>query len=826
MKYLKSIVLLLHCAHYTTYSFIIKPKPNSNRYAYGYTVPSYENEKLKGSSDTSSLPASISSNFLSLFSNLKRSKEEEKDIIVIGGGIAGLSIALELTLKHNRKVCILEKSSVDKQGKNGSGSFAAAGMLAPQSERLPLGPLLDCCYASREMYSDFVDVVEELAAQCDNKEYFLCDDDDDNDNNDNDNRHKVGYRSKGGFIAPAFAGDSVSSWAPPEGYGKALWLDDIQVKSLEPELHPDVIGGWWFPQETSVDARRLTCSLGAACHVLGVDMCFGEDYAVDSLDLNDGQCTAVRTVNGHVYKGNKVIVANGSWMRDLLPVPIIPHKGQSMSLKPINNNAHAPPLLNRVLFAQDTYIVPKADGRIIIGATVEPGSFDTSVTSGGMMHVMTAATGLIPALRHYQIDEMWAGLRPTTPDKAPILGKTPWDNLIIAGGYWRNGILLAPKTSQLIADLATDTLSTHDQTLLDAFAWDRFLSSGEGASTKLALQSKYASSVHPLQYHSNTHESSTTNNIAGTELGFYSDATVAKQERKNERDSMFNDDTKQFDDIFEKAAMDGKKDGSAFVYHGYDGPTIDHSNSWNEARDRGHHAVLDKINQIEAARDTPGNDYDTHVQDHVSTSALDTNDKVPSLLTDSDSTNYDKSLQDLYQTIRNNKAEASKSYDTNSTHTSTIPTETPKKEFNFKIFHLHKDTGEKTLVPPGIKPDEFERILAAKNGQQLDNTNTSTEKTFDAAIHHDNPLVQQMNAAEKRGQQDASSTTDTFVQRMVAAEKNGQHDASSTTAPDEKTYDGYMTLQEGEFDMTTWRSSRQQNRKDYVNKGEVGAERE
>lgn len=922
MKYTHLIVL--QYAYLLTDSFVIKP----NNHASFIQKSIKKETKLK----------SISSKWLSLFNK----KTIEKDVVVIGGGISGLSIALELTLKHDKKVTILEKSSIDKQGKNGSGSFAAAGMLAPQSERLPLGPLLDICYASREMYSDFVDVVEELASKG-KKEYLYK------------GEEGCGYRSKGGFIAPAFAGDSVSSWAPPEGYGNAMWLDDIQVKSLEPELHPDVIGGWWFPEDTSVDARRLTCSLAAACDALGVDMCFGDEYAVQSLDLNHGECKGVRTANGSIYKGGKVVVANGSWMRDLVPVPIIPHKGQSMSLTPPNHKANDPPLLNRVLFAQDTYIVPKSDGRIIIGATVEPGSFDTSVTSSGVMHVITAATGLIPALRNYNIDEMWAGFRPTTPDKAPILGKTPWENLIIAGGYWRNGILLAPKTSQLIADLATDNLSLEDTTLLDAFAWDRFLSSGDEASTKLALQSKYASSVHPLQYHSDS-----SNTIVGTELGFYSDATVAKEERKKERNSMFTVDDQDLLDTFEKAALAGKKDGSAFVYR-------DESTPSKKKDD--HDSVLQKISQIEA---TTGEDESVESQE--------SEPSIVDQLTLSTDDNSNKSMDELYQTIVKNKA--SKDYQTESTVSDNEP---KKKEFHFKIYHVDKQTGEKILVPPGTKPEAFERMLAAKKGH----IQTPGEKTFDAAVHDDNTFVQQMAAADektydgyvtlqdgdfdmrtwknarmqnrfdsvndgqvgaereeddnkevsssvdansesdkdteasssvvedsqndkerskdksmedlyqtiqenkakasqahpivetdsttseapkkefnfkifrmdpktgekilvppgtkpevfermlaaKNGQEDATPTPpgektfdaavhedNTFVQRMIAAEQKGKE--LKETTPDEKTYDGYVTLEDGDFDMSTWKNSRQQNRFDFVNNDEVGAELE
>eukprot|EP00957_Ditylum_brightwellii_P110148 8401176-Ditylum_brightwellii.AAC.1 len=247
-------------------------------------------------------------------------------------------------------------------------------------------------------------------------------------------------------------------------------------------------------------------------------------------------------------------------MRDLLPVPITPHKGQSFSLRMPPNT---PPILSRVLFAQDTYIVPKADGRIVVGATVEAGTFDKHVTPAGLMHCISNALHLVPSLSTLPIEETWVGLRPTTPDKGPILGRTPWSNLHIAGGYWRNGVLLAPKTGQLLADLVTGTLSEEDETLLDAFAWDRFTDPKRGK--ELAAKARYASAMHPV--HSRSKGEGVAASV-GTELGFYEGAGAATDERKRDREALFGGG--DGDDDFERAAMLGLEDASAFFLGGDD----------------------------------------------------------------------------------------------------------------------------------------------------------------------------------------------------------------------------------------------------------------
>ncbi|KAH8067298.1 MAP kinase [Aureococcus anophagefferens] len=280
------------------------------------------------------------------------------DVVVVGGGMSGLSTALELR-RRGRSVCVLSRDLAQ------AATLAAGGMLAPQAERLPGGPLLDLCVRSREAWPAWLATLDDPPPL-----------------------HAVG-----GFVSPCLdVNDPVGTWKPVEAAGPAEWLEGAALRAMEPSLGPKALGGWWYPLETWVDPVRAHAALLRTCEREGVDVRTGVD--VEGLDLErSGTCGGVRLAGGDVLTGDEYCVAAGAWLRNLLPVPVDAQKGQMVALK-----------------APTAAIAEKAPRRVVYGADCY-------------------ATALCPGLGDFEVDEAWSGLRPTTVDGAPVLGRTRWTNL-------------------------------------------------------------------------------------------------------------------------------------------------------------------------------------------------------------------------------------------------------------------------------------------------------------------------------------------------------------------------------------------------------------
>jgi glycine oxidase len=358
------------------------------------------------------------------------SAEHGSDAVIIGGGVIGLAIAWRAAL-GGLSVTVIDPSP----GKG--ASWAAAGMLAPVTE-VEHGEhaLLSLNLASAERYPSFVAELEEASGQA------------------------VGYRPCG-TLAVAFDGDDKAVLDELQLFQQRLGLKSEQLssrdcRSLEPLLAPVVRGGLLVHGDHQVDNRRLSFALLVAAARAGVEVIAGRAAVIC-----DGEVVAgVELESGERIPAPCVVVAAGCWSSgiggipaDSVP-PVRPVKGQILRLR----NATASPFLSRnlrgLVAGDQVYLVSRADGELVIGATVEEQGFDVTVTAGAVRQLLHDAWRIVPGVAELELVESYAGLRPGTPDNAPILGEAPGvDGLIMACGHYRNGVLLTPATADAIAGL-------------------------------------------------------------------------------------------------------------------------------------------------------------------------------------------------------------------------------------------------------------------------------------------------------------------------------------------------------------------------------------
>lgn len=361
------------------------------------------------------------------------------DVLILGGGIIGLAIALELRLQ-GASVTVLSRNFAE------AATQAAAGMLAPQAEQILPGPMLDLCLRSRDRYPDWVRKLEGLTGL--DAGYWAC-----------------------GILAPGFGAGGQGGRRAREQEGAEIdsssdrWLDRAAIHTHQPGLSLEVSGGKWYPQDGQVDNRLLAKALLAAVRDCGVEVRSG--VTVEQVRTQGDRAIGVRTSVGDLQAGHYVL-ATGAWSQELLPIPVTPRKGQMLAVRvPIDQ----PLPLQTVLFGSEIYIVPRRDGRIVIGATSEDVGFRSDNTPAGIQALLSRAIRLYPSLQALPIQELWWGFRPATPDELPILGGSPYENLTLATGHYRNGILLTPITAQLTADWV---LRGEADPLLEYFNWQRF----------------------------------------------------------------------------------------------------------------------------------------------------------------------------------------------------------------------------------------------------------------------------------------------------------------------------------------------------------------
>ncbi len=333
------------------------------------------------------------------------------DVVIIGGGVIGLSLAWRL--RHaSANVLVVERHEPAREA-----TYAAGGMIAHCDPAIP-PELKAMAEASARMYPEFV---AELRAEA-----FESPD----------------LREHGTILFCSDAEAPTCSDARP--------LTEAEQLELEPLIQ--LRAQSYFLKESSVDPRKLGSALEKAARTLGVDFVTGSP--VTEIAVLGGRTTGVRTAKSY-YPADAVVNCAGAWASQLKPVgvPTRPVKGQMVCIIPPRDTANAGPLIQHVVRTPDVYIIPRTDGRMLLGATVEDVGYDKRVDPETVKRLQQAAIEVVPQIEHLRMHDAWAGLRPGTPDGLPILGATSLKGYYAATGHYRDGILLAPVTALVMTEV-------------------------------------------------------------------------------------------------------------------------------------------------------------------------------------------------------------------------------------------------------------------------------------------------------------------------------------------------------------------------------------
>ena len=249
------------------------------------------------------------------------------------------------------------------------------------------------------------------------------------------------------------------------------WISPAETRRREPHLAGKLAGAVLAPEDHQVDNRKLAAALRVAAAAAGAEI--HEQRAVAAVSSQGGRVDGIVLADGGKLAADVVVLAAGSWSRTIaglppeLRPPVRPIKGQMLALR----MDAAAPLLSHVVWAPGVYLVPRRDGRLLVGATVEEKGYDTTLTAGGVLTLLEAAWRAVPAVEELPIDEMWVGHRPGSRDDAPILGEGPLRGLVYATGHHRNGILLTPITADAIARFVLEGVT---DPAIRPFGIDRF----------------------------------------------------------------------------------------------------------------------------------------------------------------------------------------------------------------------------------------------------------------------------------------------------------------------------------------------------------------
>ena len=367
-------------------------------------------------------------------------------VVIIGAGVVGLGIAWRLAGRAT--------VTVFDRGKAGAGaSYAAAGMLAACCEAEPgEEALVTLGRESQARWPAFADELLRVSGI------------------------DVELRSEGTLVL-ALTADDQATIAHHLEFQRRLglpleWLSAAATRDREPRLAGKIAGALFSSEDHQVDNRKLALALRIAAEAAGAEI--REHRPVKEIIVQSGQARGVVLEDDTTVTADIVVLAAGAWSRTIggLPPdrrpPVRPVKGQMLALR----MDAAAPLLSHVLWAPGVYLVPRRDGRLIVGGTVEEKGFDDTITAGGLLTLLEAAWRAVPAVEELPVDEIWVGHRPGSRDDAPILGPGPLDGLFYATGHHRNGILLAPITADAMARLILDDIV---DPAIKPFGLERFL---------------------------------------------------------------------------------------------------------------------------------------------------------------------------------------------------------------------------------------------------------------------------------------------------------------------------------------------------------------